>query len=138
MPKAANDETRRTSELHWRYRECATWTDRGILVDLVRCHQIERPSLSLLQAIAQCLAHLLSGDGVVLGEAERRSKLLLVGWFNLHYYRIGPIIPRVVIAEPDGTTRTANRIRNRSSWTTSRGMTKGDARLSIPSWHRAE
>jgi hypothetical protein len=87
------------------YADYASWTDRGILADLRQYHQVENVTLRLLQTIAVCVVEVLHNDRLVLSRLEKSSREFLIGWFNMNYDLIRPIIPNVVIGDETGATR---------------------------------
>jgi hypothetical protein len=92
---AAKDK-REVMQKRQEYHGFMDWTDRDIVHDLARLHDIHKPALSLLLPIATTMSARI---GVPLGRQEKRRKDLPVGWINKHYDQICGFVPQLVFRD---------------------------------------
>jgi hypothetical protein len=85
------------------YRPFIEWSEPGILHDLKRFHNVEKPKVALLLAIASGVAQ---AGGMTMTRDVRRRRDLLIGWINSNYDRFRGIIEEITIAGDEGPTLT--------------------------------
>jgi hypothetical protein len=102
---AAAKDKREVMQKRQEYDGFIDWTDRGIVHDLARLHDIHKPALSLLLPIATAMSARI---GVPLGRQEKRRKDLLVGWINKHYDQICGFVPQLVFRDQTGGLKGAS------------------------------